>query len=108
MENNLDGDFGVTMKEIDLISKAFSCKNNCGLLNSKLVGADGSVSSVYCPVTDNIHIPQNSGDGDTGFYFLLLIMVFVITMHVCLWVFLIVSYMYLIIRWKWLLREYLD
>ena len=63
---NLDGDSGTMMEEIDLINKRFSCIDMCEWLNSKLVGVDGSVSSVYYPVTDNIYVPQHSGGNHTG------------------------------------------
>ena len=43
----------------------FSCTDSYGLSNSKLVRVDGSISSVYCPVTNNISIPINTGGSDT-------------------------------------------
>ena len=106
MESNLDGDCVAMMEEIDLINNDFSCTYICRLSNSKLVVVDGSISSVYSPVTGNISIPESTGGDDT------------ILCHVAnsnvggsvippyLGRFLIVSDIYLIIRLRMLLKFY--
>ena len=106
MEFNLDGDYVELMEEIDLMNNDFSCTYICRLSNSKLVVVNGSISSVYSPVTGNSCILESTGGDDT------------ILCHVAnsnvggsvippyLGRFLIVSDMYLIIRLRMLLKFY--
>ena len=67
MESNLDDDYVITMEEINLMNNEITCIDICRLSNSKLVDVDDSISSMYCLVTDNISIPENTSGNDTRF-----------------------------------------
>lgn len=53
------------MEEIVLIINDISCTDICRLSTSKVVGVDSSISYMYCPVTENISIPENTVGDNT-------------------------------------------
>ena len=64
--SNMDGDFAVSMDEVDFINNEISLLYVCRLSDFQLVGVDGSFSIVHRSVVDNISRLECVGGGDTS------------------------------------------